>query len=132
MGTHRLHGPPGGALAVQKAVFSAPVVGDHVVVGDVQQGLAARAQGAQQARMAFCTGRKWARTDCMGRLRPRFTLDELLRTKFGSAVVCADRELVYEEAPQAYKDVDSVVASLQEAGLVQLVARLHPLLTYKK
>ncbi|CUA98806.1 tRNA-splicing ligase RtcB [Comamonas thiooxydans] len=68
----------------------------------------------------------------MGRLRPRFTLDELLRTRFGNAVVCADRELVYEEAPQAYKDVDSVVASLQQAGLVELVARLKPLLTYKK
>ncbi|WP_347685824.1 RtcB family protein, partial [Comamonas thiooxydans] len=81
---------------------------------------------------AHGAGRKWARTDCMGRLRPRFTLDELLRTRFGSAVVCADRELVYEEAPQAYKDVDSVVASLQQAGLVELVARLKPLLTYKK
>ena len=82
--------------------------------------------------LAHGAGRKWARTDCMGRLRPRFTLDELLRTRFGSAVVCADRELVYEEAPQAYKDVDSVVACLQEAGLVELVARLKPLLTYKK
>ena len=82
--------------------------------------------------LAHGAGRKWARTDCMGRLRPRFTLDELLRTRFGSTVVCADRELVYEEAPQAYKDVDSVVASLQEAGLVELVARLKPLLTYKK
>ena len=82
--------------------------------------------------LAHGAGRKWARTDCMGRLRPRFTLDELLRTRFGSAVVCADRELVYEEAPQAYKDVDSVVASLQQAGLVELVARLKPLLTYKK
>jgi release factor H-coupled RctB family protein len=50
--------------------------------------------------LAHGAGRKWARTDCMGRLRPRFTLDELLRTRFGSAVVCADRELVYEEAPR--------------------------------
>lgn len=82
--------------------------------------------------LAHGAGRKWARTDCMGRLRTRFTLDELLRTRFGSTVVCADRELVYEEAPQAYKDVDSVVASLQQAGLVQLVARLRPVLTYKK
>ena len=29
-------------------------------------------------------------------------------------------------------DVDAVVASLQEAGLVERVARLKPLLTYKK
>ena len=82
--------------------------------------------------LAHGAGRKWARSDCMGRLRPRFTLEQLQKTRFGSAVVCADRDLVYEEAPQAYKDVGSVVGSLREQGLVQLVARLRPLLTYKK
>ena len=82
--------------------------------------------------LAHGAGRKWARTDCMGRLKPRFSLAELLQTRFDSAVVCADKALVYEEAPQAYKDVDAVVATLIEAGLVQPVARLKPVLTYKK
>lgn len=82
--------------------------------------------------LAHGAGRKWARSDCLGRLRPRFSLAELLQTRFASAVVCADKALVYEEAPQAYKDVDAVVATLIEAGLVQPVARLKPLLTYKK
>ena len=82
--------------------------------------------------LAHGAGRKWARTDCKGRLRSRFTLEALQKTRFASAVVCADKDLIYEEAPQAYKDVDSVVGSLQALGLVQLVARLKPLLTYKK
>ncbi len=82
--------------------------------------------------LAHGAGRKWARADCMGRLKPRFSLQQLLQTRFASTVVCADRALVYEEAPQAYKDVDAVVATLAEAGLVELVARLRPLLTYKK
>lgn len=82
--------------------------------------------------LAHGAGRKWARSDCMGRLRQRFSLADLQKTRFDSAVVCADRELIYEEAPQAYKDVDGVIASLQEAGLLTLVARLKPLLTYKK
>jgi release factor H-coupled RctB family protein len=82
--------------------------------------------------LAHGAGRKWARGDCVGRLKPRFSFTELLQTRFGSAVVCADKALVYEEAPQAYKDVDAVVATLIEAGLVQPVARLKPLLTYKK
>lgn len=82
--------------------------------------------------LAHGAGRKWARSDCVGRLKPRFPLAALQTTRFASAVVCADRALVYEEAPQAYKDVDGVVASLHEAGLLQLVARLKPLLTYKK
>ena len=50
----------------------------------------------------------------------------------GSTVICNDKELLYEEAPQAYKDVDSVVAALVDAGLVRLIARFRPLLTYKK
>ena len=82
--------------------------------------------------LAHGAGRKWARTDCMGRLAHKFKLDELRKSRFGSHVVCADKALVYEEAPQAYKDVDAVVASLVDAGLVRLVARFKPLLTYKK
>lgn len=82
--------------------------------------------------LAHGAGRKWARSDCMGRLKPRFALTDLLHTRFGSAVICADKALVYEEAPQAYKDVDAVVATLIEAGLAQPVARLRPMLTYKK
>ena len=89
-------------------------------------------QHAALDSLAHGAGRKWARSDCMGRLKPRFSLTELLQTRFDSAVVCADKALVYEEAPQAYKDVETVVACLEEAGLVQRVARLKPLLTYKK
>ena len=82
--------------------------------------------------LAHGAGRKWARTDCMGRLSHKFKSDELRKTKFGSTVICNDKELLYEEAPQAYKDVDSVVAALVDAGLVRLIARFRPLLTYKK
>ena len=46
-------------------------------------------------------------------------------------VVCQDKALMYEEAPQAYKNIDSVIAALTEAGLIQLVARFKPVLTYK-
>jgi release factor H-coupled RctB family protein len=46
-------------------------------------------------------------------------------------VICEDKALIYEEAPQAYKDVGSVLDSMQGAGLVEAVARFQPLLTYK-
>ncbi len=82
--------------------------------------------------LAHGAGRKWARSDCAGRLAHKFKSDELRKTRFGSTVVCSDKELLYEEAPQAYKDVDDVVASLVDAGLVRLIARFKPLLTYKK
>jgi len=38
---------------------------------------------------------------------------------------------VSEEAPGAYKDVDEVVASVQDAGLAGIVARMVPLAVIK-
>jgi release factor H-coupled RctB family protein len=56
----------------------------------------------------------------------------LTRTSFGGLVVCEDRQLLVEEAPQAYKDPTHVVGELRSAGLADSVAALKPLLTYKK
>ncbi|MDO4704672.1 MAG: RNA ligase RtcB family protein [Comamonadaceae bacterium] len=95
----------------------------------VVQPVAGRHEGLDS--LAHGAGRKWARSDCAGRLA-RFHADDLRKTRLGSAVVCSDKELLFEEAPQAYKEVDAVVASLAEAGLIRLLARLRPLLTYKK
>lgn len=55
----------------------------------------------------------------------------LLETPLKSRVICADRNLLYEEAPQAYKGIDSVVAALVQAGLCSIVASLRPVITYK-
>ncbi|MCB2250938.1 RNA ligase RtcB family protein [Pseudomonas chlororaphis] len=89
-------------------------------------------QAASLYSLAHGAGRKWLRGDCKGRLAARFSFDQLKRTALGSRVVCEDRALMYEEAPEAYKSIDSVVGSLLEAGLVRLIARLKPVLTYKR
>ncbi|BCQ60854.1 hypothetical protein PBOI14_26040 [Pseudomonas sp. Boi14] len=60
------------------------------------------------------------------------SFDQLKRTRLGSRVICEDRGLMYEEAPEAYKSIDSVVGSLRDAGLVKIIARLKPVLTYKR
>ena len=91
-------------------------------IGDGQASLSSLAHGA---------GRKWARTDCKGRLFKLFSPDNLSRTPIGSRVICNDKGLIYEEAPQAYKNVDSVLDCLVGAGLVRAVARSKPVLTYK-
>jgi release factor H-coupled RctB family protein len=88
--------------------------------------------GASHAHsLAHGAGRKWTRTHARERLRERFTPDALLRTALKSHVVCEDRDLLYEEAPPAYKAIDRVVGDLVDAGLVRVVATLAPLLTYK-
>jgi release factor H-coupled RctB family protein len=56
---------------------------------------------------------------------------DLERTKRGGRVICEDRDLIYEEAPQAYKDIHQVVHDLNQAGLIDLIATMRPLVTYK-
>lgn len=82
--------------------------------------------------LAHGAGRKWKRSDCRSKLGSHIRFDDLVRTNLGSTVVCNNQALMFEEAPQAYKKVDTVVASLVEAGLVTVIARFKPVMTYKK
>ncbi|WP_140918095.1 RNA ligase RtcB family protein [Limnobaculum xujianqingii] len=81
--------------------------------------------------LAHGAGRKWMRTECKGRLSERFSPIQLSRTELGSRVICQDRQLIYEEAPQAYKSIETVIDSMVGAGLIKILARLKPVLTYK-
>jgi len=81
--------------------------------------------------LAHGAGRKWARSETRLRVRERFRAPELVQTSLGSRVICEDRELLYEEAPMAYKTVESVIEALVGAGLVRVIATLRPVLTYK-
>ena len=74
-------------------------------------------------------GRKWARR-LQRRLERRFTPSQLTRTPLGSHVICEDRELLYEEAPQA-TDRSTASSTLEAAGLLRKLAQLAPVLTYK-
>lgn len=81
--------------------------------------------------LAHGAGRKWSRSDSKGRLEARYRPKDLERTALGSYVICEDRELLYEEAPQAYKNITVVIEDLFNAGLAEVVAILRPLVTYK-
>ncbi len=81
--------------------------------------------------LAHGAGRKWNRTHAREKMRERFTVESLTRTSFKSHVICEDRDLLFEEAPPAYKAIERVVTDLVEAGLVRVVATLAPVLTYK-
>lgn len=81
--------------------------------------------------LAHGAGRKWSRNDAHGRLSKRFRPAELERTALGGRVICEDRRLIFEEAPQAYKDIGVVIRDLEDAGLIRVLARLRPLLSYK-
>ena len=68
--------------------------------------------------LAHGAGRKWQRSECKGRLSHKYFADSLRQTAFGSVVVCQDKALIFEEAPQAYKDIDSVISAMKNAGLI--------------
>jgi len=81
--------------------------------------------------LAHGAGRKWTRGEARQRMRERFRVDELAQTGLGCRVICEERDLLYEEAPAAYKNIEAVVHDLVAAGLVSVIATFRPLLTYK-
>jgi len=88
--------------------------------------------GASHAwSLAHGAGRKWSRSDARQRMRERFSVPQLAQTALGGRVVCEERDLLYEEAPAAYKNIEAVITDLVDAGLVSVIATLRPLLTYK-
>lgn len=81
--------------------------------------------------LAHGAGRKWTRSDARAKMRERFRAADLVRTSLGGAIVCEDKDLLFEEAPDAYKRIDRVVADLVEAGACRELATLRPAVTYK-
>jgi release factor H-coupled RctB family protein len=81
--------------------------------------------------LAHGAGRKWARSEARVRMRERFGKEQLVQTSLGSRVICGERDLLYEEAPAAYKNIEAGIQDLVDAGLASVIATFRPLLTYK-
>ena len=81
--------------------------------------------------LAHGAGRKWIRSDVKDRLSGKYRPDDFLKTDLGGLVICEDKALIYEEAPQAYKNIDVVIQDMVDAGLIRVLAILRPVLNYK-
>ena len=131
---HPGRGHPVGAAFVTAGGFYPQLVGNDVGCGmSLWQADLARQKFKQDNAwsLAHGAGRRWNRRSAKARLQDRYRADSLVRTEIGSAVICEDKELLYEEAPQAYKSIGIVISDLVEAGLIHVVATLKPLITYK-
>jgi release factor H-coupled RctB family protein len=93
--------------------------------------VAAHAGQHANLSVAHGAGRKMSRADALLRGRAKHTVEELRRTPLGSVVVCGDRQLLFEEAPTAYKRIEQVIADLVDHGLATPIATTAPLVTYK-
>nr|WP_079211272.1 RNA ligase RtcB family protein [Brucella pituitosa] len=78
-------------------------------------------------------GRKYDRASMHGRVgASRSHREQLARNDWGGRAICDDRSLLIEEAASAYKDCSRVVTDLEAHQLVERVAAMRPLITYKK
>jgi release factor H-coupled RctB family protein len=93
--------------------------------------VAAHAGGPAGYSVAHGAGRKMSRSDALRRGKVKHTVEELRRTPMGSLVICGDRQLLFEEAPTAYKHIEQVIDDLTRHGLATPVATTIPLVTYK-
>jgi len=93
--------------------------------------VAAHAGPDANLSVAHGAGRKMSRADALRRGRAKHTVEELRRTPLGSLVVCGDRQLLFEEAPTAYKRIEQVIGDLVAHGLATPIATTVPLVTYK-
>ena len=82
--------------------------------------------------IAHGAGRKWNRQSTRDRVRAKHdSMDSLLKTKLGTTVICPDKNLLYEEAPEAYKDITTVINDLQDFKLAKVIAVLRPVVNIK-
>ncbi|KAJ3405915.1 hypothetical protein HDV05_006290, partial [Chytridiales sp. JEL 0842] len=84
-------------------------------------------------------GRKWTRAKAVSMMKSKLDrgvgqlgaggLDALKVTSLGGVVVCEDKTTLMEEVPEAYKEIEEVVADVE--GCAKAVAILRPVVTYK-
>lgn len=78
-------------------------------------------------------GRRWTRGKALNMGRSRFhNPQELSETALHGHVVCDDTTLLYQEQPDAYKDISDIIEDLKERRLISIVAVLRPVITFKK
>jgi release factor H-coupled RctB family protein len=118
-----------GAAAADRGLV--PVPGSRGTLSYLVEPLAA-ARPETLASIAHGAGRKYDRSSMHGRVTTKKSdLARLVRNPYGGVVVCEDRNLLIEEAPDAYKDISCVIEDLEVFGLARVVASFRPLVTFK-
>jgi release factor H-coupled RctB family protein len=105
------------------------VLGTRGTASYVMRGLG---QQACLCSVAHGAGRRMTRSEARAKVAHKYARKSLTRTACGSRVICDDKDLLYEEHPDAYKNIDEVVESLEQAGAATRVAMLVPMVTVKR
>jgi release factor H-coupled RctB family protein len=118
-----------GAAASDRGLV--PIPGSRGTLSYLVQPLAGASPDAL-ASLAHGAGRKYDRASMHGRVQTRKSdLEKLARNPYGGLIICENRDLLVEEAPDAYKNIGRVIDDLVAFGLVRVVATFRPLVTFK-
>lgn len=81
--------------------------------------------------VAHGAGRRWNRLSCKERLEHVYPNKSTREKLLASNLIYSDRSVIYEEAPEAYKTIDKVIEDMLNEDMIQVIATLKPLITYK-
>ncbi|KAL5393497.1 hypothetical protein DPSP01_000313 [Paraphaeosphaeria sporulosa] len=83
--------------------------------------------------LAHGAGRSMSRAKALSTLSHKYKVSNLLKPRGGKGtwLVCESKDLVFEEAPEAYKDVEAVGADLVEFGAARRVGWCRARINYK-
>ena len=115
---------------------AAPANGEVVVIpgsrGDLTWVVKTIANADTLYSVAHGAGRKLSRVMARERaVEGKSIIEKMKKNRWGGVLVCGSRDLIFEEAPGAYKDINIVIQDLINAGLVEPIATLRPVLTFK-
>jgi release factor H-coupled RctB family protein len=117
-----------GAAHVEAGML-APVAGSRATLSHLVRALDLK---GSLGGISHGAGRKYDRKAMHGRAGgTKSEREALAGNPWGGIAICDDRNLLVEEAAGAYKDAGKVVADLEAFGLVEPVATMRPLVTYK-
>jgi RNA-splicing ligase RtcB len=85
--------------------------------------------------LAHGAGRAMSRAKALSALASKYKGLNILEPRAGDMqgtwVICDEKDLVWEEAPEAYKDVELVGQDLVDAGVAEIVGRCRARVSYK-
>jgi release factor H-coupled RctB family protein len=114
---------------------AAPATAGIVIIPGSRGTLSAYVKPIPNSKTAYSlahgAGRAQSRSSAFKKLSKRYRPEDLQRTKLGGWVICEDKELIYEEAPEGYKEVESVIADLVNASACEVIAWGMPRISYK-
>ena len=75
-------------------------------------------------------GRKWKRSGAKERMMHLFTKEKILCAN--QRLIYSDKKVLFEESKEAYKNIEKVIEDLVSYNMIEVVAALKPLITFKR